>query len=185
MKSALWMTALSIAMVLPGPVAAQLQTSERIRILTNDGRSVIGTLAAMPGDSLLVQNPTEAIWVRQGDVAYLERSIRRHRKFGRNFALTVGSLAGAGAMLGAITYKKCVSNEFLGCLMAPEDRSDAFLMGGIIGGILGAPLGLLMGAAIQYDRWAPVSRGAEGRFTGLSIAPMPHRGIGLSASRSF
>ena len=179
--------ALFLAASLPTPCIAQsrLQLADRVRILSFDGSSRTGVLRELSSDSIRVSVLGEQQrWVRQADVAYLERSAERHRRFGRNFALTIGSTAAVAGMLGAITWTKCVSNEFLGCLMHPESRSDAFLMGATIGGVLSVPVGVILGLAIQYDRWEP-ARMAEVRRSGLSVKPEFGRGPGLSASFSF
>jgi hypothetical protein len=179
---------LVLAMVLSATLSAtgyaQAQPAERVRILTTNGFSITGTLAEATSDSLRIRESQDWRWVRRSDIAYLERSTRRYHRFLPNFLATVAGGAGIGGMIGAISWKECVSNEFLGCLLAPETRADAFLMGGAIGGILSVPVGVVLGLALRYDRWEPVHDG-PGVSSSLSVRPVVGRGIGMSASISF
>jgi hypothetical protein len=178
--------ALFLATSLPAPCVAQsrLQPADRVRVLTVTGTSLTGILAEIAGDSLRVTVNRESWWLRRGDLAYLERSSERYRQFARNFALTTASGAGVGAMLGAITWKECVSNSLFGCMFVPESRSDAFFAGALAGAFVSLPVGVIVGLALQYDRWEP-TRLAEARRSGLSVRPMFGGGPGLTASFSF
>lgn len=175
---------LALAVVLPAAAHAQFQQADRVRILTQDGLTHIGVVADITPDSVMLKRSDELRWVRRSDVAYLERSTRRYRRFFRNLAVTAGSTAGIGALIGGIAYKKCVSNEFLGCLMSPENRVQAFILGGVMGATVGIPVGVIVGSSIRYDQWEPALQAHE-RRSSLSIIPLPKRGIGLSASFSF
>jgi hypothetical protein len=182
----LLMAALALATALPALGGAQLpvQPADRVRILYRDGSSLTGVVTTHSGDSLEVRSSGDRRWVRQADVAYLERSARRHRRFGRNFAATVGSVAGVTGMISAITWKKCVSNQFLGCLLEPETRGDAFVWGAMLGGVLSVPVGVVLGLAIQYDEWEP-AHAASHRLSDLNVRPILHRGVGAAVSFSF
>lgn len=168
----------------PGLAQAALQPKDRIRILTVDDVSLTGVLTELSPDSLMVTGVHGTRWVHHAEIAYLERSTGRYRQFGRNLILTTGSVAAISGMLGAITWKKCVSNEFLGCLFAPESRADAFMLGAIAGGVLSIPVGVIVGLAVQYDRWEGV-RTDGSKWSRLSVAPLPGRGLGATASFTF
>ena len=162
----------------------QVQPGERVRILTVTGASQVGVVAKSASDSLMLTTGSGAMWVRQGDVTYLERSVGRHRRFARNMAVTVGSVAGASGMLAAIGWEKCVSNQLFGCLMAPETRTDAFFFGAVVGGALSVPVGVLLGLALRYDDWEPVG-GAVQTGARMSVRPLLDRGFGASVSVTF
>jgi hypothetical protein len=182
-----WFTAaLGLGMSIPTPGAAQVQVqpADRVRILTITGSTLTGVLAEMSGDSMRVTVGRESWWMRRGDMVYLERSAQRHRQFARNFALTAVSAAGVGAMLGAITWKECVSNGLFGCMFVPESRSDAFFEGGLFGALLSVPVGVIVGLTLQYDRWEPVPMSGA-RRSSFSVAPLLNRGLGVAASISF
>jgi hypothetical protein len=179
--------ALVLATALSTPCAAQsrLLPADRVRILSVDGSSLTGVASELSPDSIRVSVQGEQQrWVRRAEIAYLERSAERHRKFARNFGVTIGSAAGVGAMLGAITWKECKSSGLFGCMFVPESRFDAFLMGGVAGGVISVPVGVILGLAIQYDRWEP-TRLAEARRSSLIVKPVFVAGPGLSASFSF
>lgn len=167
-----------------GEAQPPVQPADRVRILTRGGGSFTGVVIELARDSLEVQSSSERRWVQQADVAYLERSARRYRRFGRNFAATVGSVAGVSGMLSAITWKKCVSNEFLGCFLEPQTRGDAFLWGATAGAVLSVPVGVILGLAIRYDQWEP-AQSTHGRSATVSVQPILHRGFGAAASFAF
>lgn len=173
-----------LAIALPAPGLAQLQPTDRVRILTVDGLTLTGAVTEMSPDSLMLSSAGHANWVRQSEIAYLERSAGQYRMFARNFVVTAGSVAAVGGALAAITWTECVSNEFLGCLMTPGSRGEAFVMGAAAGALLGTPIGVILGLAIKYDRWEPAQTPA-GRRTRVSVMPVFDRGVGASASISF
>ena len=181
--------ALFLGGTLSAPALAQLQPADRVRILTVHGITLTGTVTGMSGDSIAltaVPGRGQANWVRRPDIAYLERSAGRYRKFGRNLALTTLSGAAIGGMIGAITWTECVSNEFLGCLMHPESRSDAVVFGAVVTGSLSVPIGILLGLAIQYERWEPALDAKPGDWrSSFSVAPRLGRDFGVTASFSF
>lgn len=181
----LFAAALLLGVALPEPGTAQLQPADRIRILTVRGISVTGVVTALSPDSIAVRvGIDEPHWIRRGEIAYLERSDKRYRKFARNLAVTTLSGTAIGGMIGALTWTKCVSNQLFGCLMHPESRSGAFVFGGVLAGALSVPAGVLMGLAIKYDHWVPV-RGTSDEWSSFSVAPRFGSGLGLSASYSF
>ena len=183
----LFTTASLLGMALPEPSWAQVQPADRVRILTVNGATLTGVVTEASGDSIAlsaVVGQGAPHWVRNPEIALLERSAGRYRQFARNLALTTLSGAALGGMAGALTWTKCVSNEFLGCLFHPESRSDAFWFGSVVAGAFSVPVGILLGLAIQYDRWEPVQKsGATG--SSFSVMPRLDRGVGVSASFSF
>lgn len=182
MRRASLLAVVMLAITLSQPGLAQLQPTDRIRILTLSGGTVTGEVLFVAGDSLNVRVAGRPAWVRQADIAYLERSTARRRRFARNLAVTAASTAAVGGAIAAITWKKCVSNEFLGCLMVPASRSEAFVFGGAVGTMIGVPLGVLVGFAVRHDRWEPVP--LPGRL-GLTVSPVRRYGAGVSASFPF
>ena len=90
--------------------------------------------------------------------------------------------AGAiGAIAGAISYQECTSTEFLGCLFAPESRTDSALLGGVVGGVLGFVAGSLAGL-VPREHWKRVT--LADRRVAAAVRPGAH-GAGLGVSLRF
>jgi hypothetical protein len=177
---------MGLATTFPVPAFAQAspQPGEWVRILTVDGTSLTGTLAAASTEAVILSGAGAGKSVRMADIAYLERRVGRYRRFARNLGLTVGSASVAGGMLSAITWTKCVSNEFMGCFLAPESRTDAFAWGAVAAGVVGVPVGVVVGLARRYDRWEALPL-AGSRAATLSIEPVFVGGFGVAGSISF
>src|SRR5688572_16425300 len=92
------LTALTALATLPDSGSAQSppQPGERIRILTMDGTSVTGTLALVNAEGMILSGSGPGNSVRAADIAFVERSVGRYRRFARNVALTTGASSLAG-----------------------------------------------------------------------------------------
>jgi hypothetical protein len=180
-------TLLVLALGVPTPGAAQAEprVGERIRILTVKGDSYAGTLRELSPQGVVIGESRGSRTVRAEEVAYLERSTRRYRRFGRNFFFSVIGTGVATGAIAAAAWSPCRSNQFLGCLMASDSRSEEFGFGLVVGGVLfGIPLGTITGSVIQYDDWEGIPFPGTEEST-VTIAPVLDRGFGLSASISF
>jgi hypothetical protein len=178
-------TLTALATTLPSRGLAQPlpQPGERVRILTVDGTSLTGTLTSASAEGMILGGRGGRS-VRLADIAYVERSAGRYRRFGRNFALTTGTASLAGGMLAAITWTRCVSNQFLGCMLTPESRTEAFAWGAVAAGVLGMPVGVVVGLARRYDRWEALPLPGS-RTSTVSIEPVFVGGFGLAGSLTF
>lgn len=176
------LTALT-ALALLAPAASSGQDlpepGTRVQVTRGDGWVILGELTWASADSLRVVDGAETVHTMPlTAVEGMRRSLGRHRKFARNFLVTAGVAAiGAGA-LGAVTWSPCESTAFMGCLMHPGSRGEAFEWGMAVGGIIGVPAGLIVGATRRYEEWVEVDLGGPERAS-VSIEPLlgPRPGI--------
>ncbi|MGH9888130.1 MAG: hypothetical protein ACREBE_21535, partial [bacterium] len=83
-----------------------------------------------------------------------------------------------GALLGAVTFRKCVPNESTDCFFAPTTAGNAAGIAGAFFGVLGVPIGGVIGALVRTDKWVPAALTST---TQLRIAPSGN-GIGARLS---
>jgi hypothetical protein len=146
------------------PVAAD----HRVRLTLTDGSQMVGVVSSISADSIAIaQDGSERRAFSLGHLVEIERSMGRHRRMGRNLALTVGVTSVGLATAFAIGH--------------PEGRSEAFAWGLLSGAALGVPLGLVVGLTIKHEQWLPVSGSGEPEAT-LSVGPVlgPQLGAGVS-----
>ena len=176
------------AMVLPAHGWAQSLPTEGdwVRISQTNGTVVTGTVSYASAEEVRLQSGSagQELLILRGEIGKMERSLGRHRSFGKNFAITlVSSSVGMGALL-AIAWSPCTETGFLACYLHPTSRGEALTWGLAGGAILGVPAGLIVGLAVKREKWAPVSLSGPGDVT-LSILPVLGTGIGVSGSISF
>ena len=165
---------------------APADSGARVRISYANGPRLIGTLHAMTADSVRIvpEIGNAVLSFARRDITTLEVSTARRRRFWRHLAIAVGVAGGTGATIAAATWEPCVSTEFLGCMLYPESRGEAFTMGLLVGVGLGAPVGVLIGALVKVDDWAPVSQGPGGKRR-TSLRPTAGSRPGLAVSVAF
>jgi len=166
-------TILLLALTLPSEIVAQvpLAAGDEIRVKDRRGLEHEGVFVSSTPDEIRLMTRSGAYAVPEAEIATVERSLGQRRRFGRNFALTVGLAAGAGAVLGAATWQPCNDTGFMACFLHPESRTDAFAWGLAGGGLLGVPIGIIVGLAVKSERWESI--------------PMPaSQGLALSLRRS-
>jgi len=137
------------------------------------GREVLET--GLSTDGVSVKYPLT-------DIARLEVSSGRYRPVLRGLAVGTGVgviLGGAG---GALTYSPCESTEFLGCLLAPESRTQSAAMGAVVLGALGLVVGGLQGL-IPRDRWQRVQ--VDGNAVRFNMRALPRSGTGIGLALAF
>ena len=176
------------SMFLPAYGSAQPTPSEgeRVRIHQVNGTVVTGTVQAVSPQAVRLLGTTGgAEWeIAQDQIRQIERSLGLHRKFWRNFGITVAvSAVGFGA-LAAVSWSPCTPTEFFGCGMHESSRGEAFQVGLVGGAIIGVPIGLIVGLAVKKERWEPLSLSGQGQDR-FSIRPILGRELGLSASFAF
>ncbi|MFL5562949.1 MAG: hypothetical protein ACJ79K_15870 [Gemmatimonadaceae bacterium] len=153
---------------------------ERVRVTTPAQKGAyryVGSVSAATRDSLTVQTADAgARTVAVANISKLEVS-RGRRGNGRR-GMLYGSVIGigAGALLGAATYKKpeCAGVAYF----CPGNSSADITAGGLVGGVVGLAVGGIWGATHPSERWAPRSLGAVG------LAPAAH-GVMLRVSAAF
>jgi hypothetical protein len=156
---------------------------DRVRISRVDGTVETGIFqsASAQGVQLRPVLGSTRPAISLEEIELMERDLGRHSRFWRNFGITVGASIVGIAMLAATTWEPCVSTQPFGCLLAPQSRSEAVGMGALAGLVIGLPIGTLVGSAVKYERWEPLSLSGSGQAA-FSIQPIVGRRFGLSAS---
>lgn len=162
-------TILLLALTVPCELRAQvpLAAGDEVRIRDRRGLEHEGVIVTSTPDEIRMTTRAGDHVVPHEQIATLERSVGQQRRFGRNFLLTVGVMAGVGAVMSATTWEPCTGF----CILHPESRTEAFTWGLAGGALLGAPIGLIVGLAVKSERWESI--------------PMPASpGLALSLRRS-
>jgi hypothetical protein len=159
-----------IGMSQTAPTAeARVDAGSRVRIAApvfGNGKKVgtvvsvtTDTLVLRPGASLATQS------VGTSDITALEvsKGTYTRKAKGALWGTLIG--AGAGAAIGALTYKKpeCIDPQSVfGCfyIFGPDTRGSDAAFGGIAGGLLGAVVGTLVGMG-RREAWVPATLGAR------------------------
>lgn len=173
-------------LVLPARGAAQSSPSpgDRVRITRTNGTIVTGILGDATAEevSLFAEGGEQV--VARSEIGEMERSLGRHRRFGRNFGITMlSSSMGMGAIF-ALTWSPCTETGFLACFLVPTSRSEAFTWGLAGGALIGISVGVIVGLAVKHERWAPftVQGPRDAKFV---ILPVIGTRFGVSASISL
>jgi hypothetical protein len=161
--------------------AAALLPGARVRITQAGEKPRVSIVVAQSADTLLVRSPefSNIVALPLTDISQLDVSAGRHRNVVKGMVLGTAVVGTIGAIAGAISYQPCTSTEFLGCLLAPESRSDSALLGGVVGGALGFVAGSLAGL-VPREQWkrvplanrrvaAAVMPGAHGTALGVAL----------------
>ena len=172
--------------LLPVSVAGQvpLTPGDTVRVHSKARAPATGIFqsASPDGLRLLTLHTGYEMVYRADEVDKLERSVGRHRNFGRNFGLSVGIAALVGGGLGALTWAPCTDTGFMACFMHPSSRGEAFAWGATAGAVIGVPIGLLAGLT-KSQRWTTVPvPGIEGDDRGFKVRPIVGRQVGLQLS---
>jgi hypothetical protein len=176
---------LAVAVLIPvvatgqsAPVAAG--TRVRVTAPGNNLDKYVATVVDVRGDSIVVNVRNSSLVVGLAEVTELEVSTGKRTQFWRSAGYGLGLGIAAGALVGAVTYKECESDHFLGCMMAPQSASESAAMGGILFGALGFVGGSVVGMVKRTDRWASVTLPVR-----ASIAPVRSGGVSVMLSRAF
>ncbi|HEY0809170.1 MAG TPA: hypothetical protein VGD49_03375 [Longimicrobiales bacterium] len=149
-----------------------------VLIETSNAARTQGRLIRVDGDSVVLaagQNAGHHVAFARSAVSNVWVSVGQRRQTMRG--LTLGLVAGGtvGALVGAITYTPCHSDEFLGCLLAPENAGQAALLGGTVGGFFGLLIGTGAGFATKRHVWE-----VAGVPTTVGVAPARDGAVSLS-----
>lgn len=172
---------LAILMTLPLPGSAQTTATpgDRVRVQSRDGAVVVGTISRISPDSIIVhQEGTYRGWRMEpsgsdvalpvAEVARIELSLGRQRRFARNFWRTVAVSSAAVGLIAAATWQE---PDFFA-----NSRGGAFALGACVGAIYGVPVGVIVGLTVKSERWAG---------TKVSVAPVLGPRLGLVGSISL
>jgi hypothetical protein len=157
----------------PAPVSWPV--GERVRVWTSPFQKVVGKLAEVRGDTLVVHRPGPFFTTKASKVV-ADSAVRIDVSKGRRLSVAhaaIGALAGAGlavVLTGAVDH---AVGDF--CMLGECSESDPDIAGAAL---LGAAMGAVAGALKLEDRWrefpvpgrvqiAPSARGAS---IGLSFA---------------
>lgn len=128
---------------------------------------------------LLNASGTEMV-IPRDEIAWIERSLGRHRMFVRNLLVTAVTTGLVVGTLSAVTWTPCQSWCFDG-----NSPAGAFALGFVMGGgVIGVPLGIIIGSVARPERWERLPLSGPERHA-FSIHPVLGRGFGLSASIAF
>jgi hypothetical protein len=116
-----------------------------------------GSVAASTADTLLFQPKAEVspIPIATPNIVKLEVARGQHTHKARSALVGFLIGAGAGAVLGAATYKKPECHEIV-CDILPDTRSFDATLGAVLLGGAGAIVGAVIGAH-PTDTWVPVA----------------------------
>lgn len=142
-----------------GPPAASAQNlpgeGDRVRVRMAGGSERTGLVSAFdPAGSLVLVDEASGreVSLPLHDVAGLEQSLGKGRRFGRNLGYTIAATSLTFGVLGAVSWSECTG----WCLLHPESRADAFAWGLVGGAVVGLPIGVIVGLAVTSERWASV-----------------------------
>jgi len=154
--AALLIPALSAAQT-PDPVWP-IAAGSRVRIVSpilGDQRQT-GFVAASTADTLVFRpaaRDASPIAIATPNIARIEVASGTHSRKAKGSLVGFLIGAGAGALIGAATYKKPKPCGF--CFIEDSRGFDAAL-GGVLGGIVGVITGTVVGSR-QTDSWVPVA----------------------------
>ena len=143
-------------------VASALQQGIRVRVVTNEGGAIVGTIAAPIGDSVVLSRSHEMAAFALSEISTVQVSRGKGRMKGAFIKGAAGLGIGllSGAIIGAATYTRddeCDSNSFclFDCIIVCS-RTDAALMAGTLVGGLGLVVGTIAGVATGWEQWQAV-----------------------------
>lgn len=157
-----------------------VSVGERVRVTTPAQQGAyryVGSVSAATRDSLTVQTADAgARTVAVANITKLEVSQGRrgNGKRGMLYGSVIG--VGAGALLGAATYKKpkCAGVAYF----CPAGSGIDVTAGALLGGVVGFAVGGIWGATHPTERWTRRSLGTVG------LAPVGH-GVMFRISAAF
>ncbi len=159
--------------------ASVLGAGTRVRLTSPalDSSVQVGRVVSATRDTISFRsdaNPvTRTLAVKDLTSIEISGGMETHRGRDALYGLAIGG--GAGAILGAATYKK-PQNCFIFCDTRGFDAAAGALSGGLVGTLVGA---FIVGSFDKTERWVPLRKTAS-----IQIAPM-HGGMGVALSARF
>lgn len=155
----------AVALILPGIMGGQtpspewpIATGSRVRIFSpvlGDQRQT-GVVAASTTDTLVFRPAAKdatPIAIATPNIARIEVASGTHSRKAKGALIGFLVGAGAGALLGAATYKPQPCRGF--CFFE-DSRGFEATLGGLLGGVAGTITGAIIGSR-QTDSWVPVA----------------------------
>jgi hypothetical protein len=162
---------LSSVLALSTSLQAQVASvGERVRITTPSQRGsyrYVGRVSDVSRDSLTVQSPdvgTRSVAIADITALDVSTGVRGNGRRGMLYGSLIG--LGAGAVLGAATYKKPDCN---GSYFCPNGPAIDITAGALVGGVVGFAVGGLWGASHPSEQWT------RRMITRVGIAPIERR----------
>lgn len=162
-----------------GPLAAQAPDSSRVRVSTQNGAKIVGTLLSTRDDGVSVrpEGRSDGVVIAFDSISKLQVSQGMQRHVTRDLLVGGGIGLLTGAALAAASYKPCTS----WCIMDYGRGGDAFF-GGVLGFAVGGAIGGAVGF-IKSEEWRTVS---IARRHDASLRPSLGGGrVGIVASLRF
>ena len=167
-------TVCAVALMTPVPGLSQASPADaprvdagsRVRIAAPvfGGKKQVATVVSVTDDSLVLRQGFSATYrsVAKSDITALEVSRGTHTNKGKGALLGLLIGAGAGAVLGYVSYKEptCQGFECIGEIWGPSSKSGNAGFGAAVGGILGMSAGALLGMR-STESWVPATVGAK------------------------
>lgn len=167
----------AIAVLAPASAATQLTPSpgDRVRVSQVDGGVRTGELRRSSSAELEIfdDEVNRVLLIPAAEVAGLERSLGKHRSFGKTFWATFGIGAGVGLIGVGPFIPVC---ESIGPC-SPGSRGAAMVQGMALGALVAIPIGLVRGVTRRTERWAPAS--VPSGSSEWSLVGAPDGSIGL------
>jgi hypothetical protein len=165
-----------LATALPSVAQAQsLEPGMRVRVHA-DGTFVTGTVEELQDRMLLLRTGPDALdFVERDRIERVDVSVRRERGSAVPAAVVLGGGVLLGGVVAAVSWSPCESTGFMGCLLAPESRTEAFGTGALIGGAVALPIALIVALTVRRDVWKPIEL-PGGQTARIQVLPSPMDG---------
>jgi hypothetical protein len=180
LQSLLAFLVLAAAPSLRAQDATVLGAGTRVRLTTPllDAPQQTGKVVSATRDTITFMADSDPVTrtLAVSDITSIEISggMQTHRWRDANYGFLIGF--GAGAIAGALSYKK----PDTGCLFFCETRRSDTLAGGILGGLAGTLVGaFVVGSLDKTERWVPLRQPVK-----VSLVPTKNGAV-LAFSRSF
>ena len=147
-------TFLSLTLLVPLSIAAQLRIGDRIRVIGgSDTVPTIGVLAALSADSLSVGTSQGPVTVAVRSIRTVEVSQGMGHAGKRGAAIGAAVGAALGGIAGAVLHEQCSEED--ACFY--EEPLPEIVGGVVFGAAIGAGLGYLIGTTKRGERWKAVA----------------------------
>jgi hypothetical protein len=149
----------------------KLRTDLRVRVSAHSvlSRQTIGRLASVTGDTILVVDSLGTTRrFAMTDVSGVDTSAGTRTRSLEGMAIGVVAGGLIGGAIAHASWKPCVAEEFLGCLLTPNDAGPKTIGGALVGMGVGVVIGKAVGMLFETEAWERVvsSRGPKPAFSG-------------------
>jgi hypothetical protein len=172
--------ALAAPLALRAQDASLLGAGMRVRVVTPalEADQQVGKVVTATSDTIVFRSDANPITrsIRVADIASIDVSggMQTHRGRDALYGLAIGG--GAGAIAGALSYKKPAPGCWIFCETRSGDTAAGALLGGLAGTFIGA---FVVGSLDRTERWIPLRKTAH-----VFVAP-GSGGLRVGLSRYF